>query len=266
VRAVRSSIIIFAASNYFFFFLSLITILEDENLTGIYALSRCPHALAFIIFLFLCVTLKYVVLLVRAVVFPWNYKKMQRYQEIEDRIFMEEYEDPEQEFSIQNLDSYIELVKILDINNLFSINQNLLSVHRTDSMDLILERLNLSSQQITEEKNNQMSSNVSSYINKCTLRLHDINKELEYGQSRQSIKYIEANIPVLWTSVFLFSFLFTFKVINSYLEANGFVRDDASVTITDSNTAGSTVATSYFEGCQILLLLFALYLIKRVKL
>ena len=95
VRAVRSSIIIFSISNYIFFFLSLITVLEDENLTGIYALSRCPHALSFIVFLFLCVTLKHYVLLIRAVVLPWNFRKMQRYQEIEDRIFMEEYEDPE---------------------------------------------------------------------------------------------------------------------------------------------------------------------------
>ena len=111
-----------------------------------------------------------------------------------------------------------------------------------------------------------MNSNVSSYINKCTLRLHDINKELEYTQSRTSIKYIEATAPILWTSVFLFSFLFIFKIVNSYLEANGYVANDSQFTTTDSNTAGSTVATSYFEGVQIILLLFALYLIKRVKL
>ena len=43
-------------------------------------------------------------------------------------------------------------------------------------------------------------------------------------------------------------FLFIFKIINSYLEANGYVRDDSETTQTDSNTAGSTVATSYFEG------------------
>ena len=115
-------------------------------------------------------------------------------------------------------------------------------------MDLILERLNLSSQQITEEKNNQMNSNVSSYINKCTLRLHDINKELEYTQTRSSIKYVEATLPILWTSVFLFSFLFIFKIVNSYLEANGYVTDTSEKTTTDSNTKGSTVATSYFEG------------------
>lgn len=55
---------------------------------------------------------------------------------------MEEYEDPDKQFSIQNLDSFIYLVKTLDQNNLYSINQNLLIVHRTDSMDQILERLN----------------------------------------------------------------------------------------------------------------------------
>ena len=64
---------------------------------------------------------------------------------------MEEYEDPDKQFSIQNLDTYVHLVKTLDQNNLYSINQNLLIVHRTDSMDQILERLNQSSTRIREE-------------------------------------------------------------------------------------------------------------------
>lgn len=69
-----------------------------------------------------------------------------RYQYIEDRIFMEEYEDPEMQFSIANLESFSVLAKTLEANSVFAINQNLLIVHRSDSMDEILERLNLSSQ------------------------------------------------------------------------------------------------------------------------
>lgn len=118
----RNFVLIFSLSNYIFFFLSMITVLEDDNLVGVKALFRCPYTAAFIIFLFLFVALKHFILLVRAVVLPWNFKQSMRYQEIEDRIFMEEYEDPDKQFSIQNLDTYIHLVKTLDQNNLYSIN------------------------------------------------------------------------------------------------------------------------------------------------
>ena len=99
-RGVRNVVLIFSASNYIFFFLSMITVLEDEYLLGVKAMVSCPYAAAFIIFLFLFVALKHFILLVRAVVLPWNFKQAQRYQEIEDRIFMEEYEDPDKQFSI----------------------------------------------------------------------------------------------------------------------------------------------------------------------
>ena len=104
-----------------------------------------------ILFLFLLVSLKTFIRLVRDIVLPWNRKIEMRYQYIEDRIFMEEYEDPEMQFSIANLESFSVLAKTLEANSVFPINQNLLIVHRSDSMDEILERLNLSSQQITED-------------------------------------------------------------------------------------------------------------------
>mmetsp|Transcript_47141 Transcript_47141/g.62414 ORF Transcript_47141/g.62414 Transcript_47141/m.62414 type:complete len:103 (-) Transcript_47141:2026-2334(-) len=94
-RGVRNVVLIFSLSNYIFFFLSMITVLEDDQLVGVKALFRCPYSAAFIIFLFLFVALKHFILLVRAVVLPWNFKQASRYQEIEDRIFMEEYEDPD---------------------------------------------------------------------------------------------------------------------------------------------------------------------------
>lgn len=73
-------------------------------------------------------------------------------------------------------------MQTLDQNNLYSINQNLLIVHRTDSMDQILERLNQSSTRIREETlQNNISSSISGIINKWNLKLHDINKELEYS-------------------------------------------------------------------------------------
>ena len=48
---------------------------------------------------------------------------------------MEEYEDPEQQFEIRDSENFSNLVKQIEDTKLFSIDQNLLKVHRSDSMD-----------------------------------------------------------------------------------------------------------------------------------
>ena len=119
------------------------------------------------------------------------------------------------------------MVKTLDQNNLQSINQNLLIVHRTDSMDQILERLNQSSSRIRQEtQQTNITQSVSGVINKWNLQLHDINKELEYSQNAFQLHQAEACLPQLWTSVALFSFILIFKSINTYLEDNGWLDSD----------------------------------------
>ena len=51
---------------------------------------------------------------------------------------MEEYEDPEKQYSIDKLESYIECMKLLDYNNLYSINKNLMMVHSSEVLDEII--------------------------------------------------------------------------------------------------------------------------------
>jgi len=59
-------------------------------------------------------------------------------------------------------------------------------------MDQVLERLNMTSQRKDEDTANiYMSGNVSSFINQRNLKLHDINKEIEYYQSSKKIKKFE---------------------------------------------------------------------------
>lgn len=58
---------------------------------------------------------------------------------------MEEYEDPEQQFCIRNLPNYKALITTLETDAMSSVNQNLLKVHRTDSVDEIIDRLNAAS-------------------------------------------------------------------------------------------------------------------------
>lgn len=60
--------------------------------------------------------------LVFEIVLPWNRRVEMRYKAIEDFIFMEEYENPEQQFSITSLESYAQVAKNLEANSVFSIN------------------------------------------------------------------------------------------------------------------------------------------------
>ena len=79
---------------------------------------------------------------------------------------MEEYENPEQQFTITSLESYSAVAKSLEANSVFSINQNLLIVERSDSMDHILERLNMTSERKNGDTVNiYMTGNVSAFIN-----------------------------------------------------------------------------------------------------
>lgn len=49
-------------------------------------------------------------------------------------------------------------------------------------MDHILERLNYQSSRIAEDNvSTKFSDNASAFINTCNLKLHDINKEIEYN-------------------------------------------------------------------------------------
>ena len=180
-RNIRNSIQIFNISQLLFFLFSLAFVLEDENLSGVQMLFNCKNTLVFMVFVAIYLCLRLFVKLVLEVVFPYNMKKLEKFIEIEDRLFMEEYENPEQQFCVSNLPDYEQLAKSIDYQRMNSINQNLLKVHRTDSMDQIIDRLNAATGQIT---------NSSGYINKFTLKLNDINKELEYNLNNNSAKQI----------------------------------------------------------------------------
>mmetsp|Transcript_34051 Transcript_34051/g.44942 ORF Transcript_34051/g.44942 Transcript_34051/m.44942 type:complete len:246 (-) Transcript_34051:3574-4311(-) len=141
-RSIKSNILLIELLNYLFAMMALIMVLEDPDLAGLKSAISSPHVIACVIFIFLYGQLKQFIRLVYEIVLPWNRQREMRYKAIEDKIFMEEYENPEQQFSITSLEIYAQVAKSLEANSIFSINQNLLIVHRTDSMDHILERLN----------------------------------------------------------------------------------------------------------------------------
>ena len=82
--------------NYLFAMMALIMVLEDPNLAGLKSAVTCPHVISCAIFIFLYGQLKQFIRLVYEIVLPWNRAREMRYKAIEDKIFMEEYENPEQ--------------------------------------------------------------------------------------------------------------------------------------------------------------------------
>ena len=132
-------------------------------------------------------------------------------------------------------------------------------------MDHILERLNVASSRITEDNTNMiyMNDNVKALINKRNLKLHDINKEIEYNQISLQLRQVEQIVPQLWSSVILFATILIFKVTNSVIESR-LSSGTVSVGIT-SSTVGSTASTSYYEALQLTLSMLVIYMIKKVK-
>ena len=121
----------------------------------------------------LYVHLKQFVRLLIDIQLPWNNKQDMCYKAIEDRLYMEEYENPESQFSITHLNFFSDVVKELARAQLYVINKNLIEANYTRQLEQIFERLNY------QEKN---YGSIASYINTRTLVLHNVKKEIEYNQ------------------------------------------------------------------------------------
>ena len=134
----------FAFSNFFIFAISLAFIFEDTQIPGLITIMQSPNSLGIMAFFSLALYLKQQVRLIYSFWSQNQKLNVERYQLIEDRLYMEEYEDPEQQFEIHDSANFANLVKQIEDTKLFSINQNLLKVHRSDSMDQILDRINIS--------------------------------------------------------------------------------------------------------------------------
>ena len=121
--------------NFFTFFISLSFIAEDEYFAGMSIMLDSPNSIGIMLFFLFLGNLKQYMRLFYSFWSPRNKKLVERYQIIEDRLYMEEYEDPDQQFEIRDSENFTNLVKQIEDTKLFSINQNLLKVHRSDSMD-----------------------------------------------------------------------------------------------------------------------------------
>ena len=91
-------------------------------MAGIKSIVGSPNSLGILVFFLLCLYLKQKIRQFYSFWGPKEKKQVERYQTIEDRLYMEEYEDPEQQFEIRDSENFANLVKQIEDTKLFSIN------------------------------------------------------------------------------------------------------------------------------------------------
>jgi len=180
MRDNNSNISFFQPFYYLCFFLSIIFVLEDDSLVGLSSLFQAPTMILQLVLITLLIFLQETVYKVFRNMIPSKQRdSMFFYKYVEEMIFMEEFEDNNQEFQIINNTAQTnQLLKQIKTRELVAINQNMLRLHRSDSMDQILERININGEQNQGTSDNKIV-NRSTLVNKY-LKLNDFNKELEY--------------------------------------------------------------------------------------
>ena len=94
-------IIFFQPLYIIFFLLSVIFILQDENLVGVRSLFVCPSMVLELVFIILVLYVQEPFYKFARITLPTRFRESLRYyKNVEEMLFMEEYEDSDQEFTI----------------------------------------------------------------------------------------------------------------------------------------------------------------------
>jgi hypothetical protein len=124
MRDHTSNIEFFQPFYYLCFFLSIVFILEDDNLIGLKSLFTSPAMVLQLVMIALTIWLSENIYSFMRNYLPTNAREqMLFYKNVEEIIFMEEYEDSNQEFTIQkNSPQTVNLFKQVKTRELAAIN------------------------------------------------------------------------------------------------------------------------------------------------
>lgn len=124
--------------------LGIIFILDDEYLIGLKQFTGSPIALIYLLFVCLfCMLRNQVFDVFRKLSWLTTRKRFDFYVDIEDRLFLEEYEDPNHEFNLEAFEQdYIHIAKKQAQRKMNVINQNLMQLPRSEQLDAVIEKLN----------------------------------------------------------------------------------------------------------------------------
>lgn len=125
-------------------------ILEDDRFVGVTLFMTTPGMIFVVIFQILMLSLRNTVCEVMAkLVFRRFADQLDWYADVEDRLSFEEYEDPNQYFSIHQFPPLFQRINSATIQNtLRLINRNMMKIPRNDGLEQILDKIN------TELENN----------------------------------------------------------------------------------------------------------------
>lgn len=120
-----------------FFFCIMLLLSGDPNLDGFHTIFYCPNYVFSLLFCFLWGFFKNFLFLNLRTLWPDTpcVLAMRFYTGLEDKILLEQYDIPETNHSRKNDNGYKWLIAAMHKNNLLSINKNMYSVHRSDSID-----------------------------------------------------------------------------------------------------------------------------------
>jgi len=186
-------------------FIGIAMIFDDDGLIGTSQLFTCPALLIGLLFQMLMLSLRNTIVEVMSkLVFRKYADLLDWYADVEERLSFEEYEDPNQTFTIQQYQPLYQKINSATIQNtLRLINTNMMKCPKTDGLEQILDKIN------TELDNDMRGSQqvaMSGAINRYTLQLNDLNKETEYQDNKNSreIIYVKRQMLVFIITTLLF--------------------------------------------------------------
>lgn len=126
------------------------------------------------------------------------------YSDVEERLSFEEYEDPNQSFSIQQFTPLFQKINASTIQNtLRLINTNMMKCPKTDGLENIMDKINI---ELDNDMRGSQQVAMSGAINRWTLQLNDLNKETEYQDNKngREIIYVKRQMMVFIFTTLIF--------------------------------------------------------------
>ena len=180
-------------------------IFDDDGLIGTTQLFTSPTMLLGIFFQILMLSLRNTIVEVLSKLVIRKYAdQLDWYADVEERLSFEEYEDPNQTFTIQQYPPLFQKINSATIQNtLRLINTNMVKVPKTEGLEGILDKINT---ELDNDMRGTQQVAMSGAINRLTLNFNDLSKETEYQDNKNSreIIYVKRQMLVFIITTLLF--------------------------------------------------------------
>lgn len=124
--------------------ISFLFVFELGDLMHIQDFYNSPQLLLHLLFAVLTIWMTTLLQWIYVGLLPTEqFRRREFYEAIEEKLIFEEYEDPNQEFCVDKREPFFaKLEKEFNQKRMLGINKNMMKLHRSDSLDEILEKIN----------------------------------------------------------------------------------------------------------------------------